>query len=507
MTLPLDVVAHIRRLHFAEHWKVGTIATELQVHHEAVERALGLDTRGGMAVRRVMPTLLDDYKPFIRETLEKHPRLRATRLLHMVKPRGYRGSYESVKRYVREVRPRGRTEAFFRIETMPGEEAQVDWGLFGKLKVGDAERQLCCFVMVLSHSRAVYARFALDMTMESFLRGHVCAFNALGGVPRRVLYDNLKSVVLERYGDAVRFHPRLLELAGHYHYAPTPCAPYRGNEKGKVERTIRYLRDSFFAARRFTGVADLNAQLSTWVSDIAMARQWPGAKDNRRVVDVFGGEKARLMPLPAGAFSTDVVRAVASGKTPYVRFDGNDYSLPHSLVRKPLTLCASEDTVRLLDGVDEVARHVRSYDKGRRFESEAHLAGLAKEKRRAAHARRRDVLKSSLKNADDFFAALCLRDKSLSHEAARLTKLVSQYGAVDVDTAMAEALAKHSVSAASVAHLLDARARKRGQLPLLDVVVPESVKHLHVSPHPLTDYDELSKRPSPDDGNPEGGES
>jgi len=192
-------------------------------------------------------------------------------------------------------------------------------------------------------------------------------------------YDNLKSVVLERYGDAVRFHPRLLELAGHYHYAPTPCAPYRGNERGKVERTIRYLRDSFFAARRFTGVADLNAQLSTWVSDIAMVRQWPGAKDARRVVDVFGEEKARLMPLPAGAFSTDVIRAVASGKTPYVRFDGNDYSLPHPLVRKPLTLCASEDTVRLLDGVDEVARHVRSYDKGRRLESEAHLACLAKE--------------------------------------------------------------------------------------------------------------------------------
>jgi transposase len=501
------VVTHIRRLHFAEHWKVGTIATELRVHHEAVERALGLDTRGGMAVRRVMPTLLDDYKPFIRETLEKHPGLRATRLFHMVKPRGYRGSYEPVKRYVREVRPRGRTEAFFRIETMPGEEAQVDWGLFGKLKVGDAERQLCCFVMVLSHSRAVYAHFALDMTMESFLRGHVCAFNALGGVPRRVLYDNLKSVVLERYGDAVRFHPRLLELAGHYHYAPTPCAPYRGNEKGKVERTIRYLRDSFFAARRFTGLADLNAQLSTWVSDIAMVRQWPGAKDSRRVVDVFGEEKPRLMPLPAGAFSTDVIRAVASGKTPYVRFDGNDYSLPHSLVRKPLTLCASEDTVRLLDGADEVARHVRSYDKGRRFESEAHLAGLAKEKRRAAQARSRDVLKASLTNADDFFAALCLRDKSLSHEAARLTKLVSQYGAVNVDAAMAEALAKHSVSAASVAHLLDAQARKRGQLPLLDVVVPESVKHLHVSSHPLTDYDELSKRPPPDDGNPEGGES
>ena len=507
MTLSLEVVTHIRRLHYAEHWKVGTIVAEMKLHHDAVERALGLDSRGGMAVKRVLPTLLDDYKPFIREMLEKHPRLRATRLFHMVKPRGYQGGYQPVKRYVREVRPAAKTEAFFRLETLPGEEAQVDWGLFGRQRVGDAERQLCCFVMVLSHSRAVYARFALDMTLESFLRGHVFAFEALGGVPRRVLYDNLKSVVLERYGDAVRFHPRLLELAGHYHFAPTPCAPYRGNEKGKVERTIRYLRDSFFAARRFTSVADLNAQLSTWVSDVAMVRQWPGAKDSRRVVDVFGDEKPRLMALPAGAFATDVMREVASGKTPYVRFDGNDYSIPHSLVRKPLTLCASEDKVRLLDGIDEVAHHARCYDKGRRLESEAHLAGLAKEKRHAAQLRSRDVLKASLKHADEFFAALCLRDKSLSHEAARLTKLVSKYGPGDVDVAMAEALARHSVSAASVGHLLDAQARKRGQLPVLDVVVPESVRDIHVTPHPLSDYDGLSKRTPPDEGNTEGGAS
>lgn len=505
MTLPLDVVTHIRRLHYAEHWKVGTIAAELKVHHDAVERALGLDTRGGMSVKHVLPTLLDDYKPFIREMLEKHPRLRATRLFHMVKPRGYRGSYEQVKRYVREVRPRGKTEAFFRIETLPGEEAQVDWGLFGKLKVGDAERQLCCFVMVLSHSRAVYARFALDMTMESFLRGHVCAFEALGGVARRVLYDNLKSVVLERYGDAVRFHPRLLELAGHYHYAPTPCAPYRGNEKGKVERTIRYLRDSFFAARRFRDVADLNAQLSTWVSEVAMVRQWPGARDGRRVVDVFAEEKSRLLPLPEGSFSTDVVRPVSSGKTPYVRFDGNDYSLPHFLVKKPLTLCASETEVRLLDGLVEVARHPRGYDKGRRFESEAHLAGLAKAKRRAAQARSRDVLGASLKHADEFFNGLCQRDKSLSHEAARLTKLVSRYGAADVDAAMAEALTKHAVSAASVAHLLDAQARKRGQLPLLEVAVPESVRHIHVGTHALSDYNDLVKKTPGAEGSSEGG--
>ncbi len=496
MTLPVDVVAAIRRLHFAEHWPVGTIAAEMKVHHEAVERALGLDTRGGLTVRRVLPTLLDEYKPFIRETLVKHPRLRATRVFHMVKPRGYRGSYESVKRYVREVRPTTRPEAFFRLETLPGEEAQVDWGLFGKLKVGNATRQLCCFVMVLSHSRAVHARFALDMTMESFLRGHLHAFAALGGVPRAVLYDNLKSAVLERYGDAIRFHPRLLELAGHYHFAPRPCAPYRGNEKGKVERHIRYLRDAFFAARRFRDVADLNAQLATWETEVAMVRPWPGGKDGRRVVDVFTEEKQRLLPLPEGPFHADVVRAVATGKTPYVRFDGNDYSVPHTLLKKPLTLSATEGEVRVLDGLVEVARHPRSYDKGRRFESASHLAQLATQKRHAAQARSRDVLSGALPHAAAFLDGVLQRDKSLSHEVARLTKLVSKYGAADVDAAMAEALAKHAVSAASVAHLLDAQARQRGQLPLLDVVVPESVRHLHVTSHRLSDYDGLAQRPS-----------
>jgi len=233
-------------------------------------------------------------------------------------------------------------------------------------------------------------------------------------------------------------------------------------------------------------------------------RRWPGAKDGRRVADVFAEEKPRLLPLPEGAFSTDAMRPVSTGKTPYVRFDGNDYSIPHSLVKKPLTLLASEDEVRLLDGLTEVARHPRSYDKGRRLESEAHLAGLAKEKRRAAQARCRDVLKASLKNAADFFEALSQRDKSLSHEAARLTSLVSKYGALKVDAAMAEALTKHAVSAASVAHLLDVETRKRGQLPLLDVVVPESVRDIRVTPHALSDYDGLVKTPD-GEGDAEGG--
>jgi hypothetical protein len=225
----------------------------------------------------------------------------------------------------------------------------VQMGNFGPIRIGSAKRSLSCFVMVLSWSRGVFARFALDQTQESFLRGHVAAFAAFGGVPRGILYDNLKSVVMERVGDHIRFHPRVLEFAGHYHYAPRPCAPYRGNEKGKVERTIHYLRYSFFEARRFSSVDDLNAQLAAWIEETANTRKVPGDSSGRLVRDALEEERARLLPLPEHAFNCDAITAVASGKTPYVRFDRNDYSIPHDLVRKPLTLVASDRLIRILE--------------------------------------------------------------------------------------------------------------------------------------------------------------
>jgi transposase len=496
-----ELTARIRRLHFAEHWKVGTIATQLGVHHDTVRRALALECVSGAGVKSVRPTLLDPYKDFIQATLEAHPRLTASRLFHMVKARGYPGGPLQVRRYVRTVRPASRAEAFLRRTTLPGEEAQVDWGHFGKVAVGGSKRTLCCFVLVLGHSRAMYARFFLDMTLESFLRGHVLAFEALGGVPRALLYDNLKSVVLERAGDAIRFHPRLLELAGHYHFAPKPCAPYRGNEKGKVERTIRYLRDSFFAARTFSGVEDLNAQLERWTAEVAHARKLPGDVTGRTVAAALEEERPRLLPLPAHPFPTDVVRPVASGKTPYVRFDSNDYSIPHTLVKKPLTLVASETRVRLLDGSQEVASHARSYEKGRTLEAPGHLAALADAKARAHELRGRDLLRASCPRAEDFLAALAQRDVSLSHHTAQLLKLLERHGARELDTALGEALDKGAVSAPAVAHLLDQRTRRRRQPPPLAVVLPDDprIAASQTRPHSLADYDRLLKKDDTDD--------
>ncbi|HET6582526.1 MAG TPA: IS21 family transposase [Nannocystaceae bacterium] len=495
-----NLYARIRRLFFAEHWKVGTIATELGIHHDTVERAIEAD-RFVRAPRQFRPSLLDPYKAFIGETLDQHPKLRATRLLEMVRARGYIGGYSPVMHYVRSVRPAAKAEAFLKLATLPGEQAQVDWGHFGKIQVGAATRSLSCFVLVLSWSRAMYARFTLDQTLETFLRGHALAFDALGGVPRRILYDNLKSVVVERVGEHIRFHPQILECAGHYHFAPVPCAPYRGNEKGKVERTIQYLRHGFFAARRFASVEDLNRQLADWIERIAHARPVPGDPTRRPVRDALVDERPRLLPLPAARFECDVVRPVASGKQPYVRFDRNDYSIPHDRIRQALTLIASETEVRVTDGVTELARHVRSYDAAVVVEDPAHLEKLTAAKRRALELRRRDRLRGACPSAAAFLDALAQRGEPIGTHAARLARLLDDHGGPAVEAALLEALGKGAISAASVAHLLDQRARARKAPPPIPVVLPDDprVRDLRVTPHALADYDALAQETDDDD--------
>lgn len=486
--------ARIRRLFFGEHWKVGTIVTQLGLHRDTVERAIEVERMLNAHIR-LCRSQLDPFKPFVEETLRAYPRLRATRLFEMLKLRGYAGGVGIVRTHVRTLRRTSRHEAFLRRETFPGEEAQVDWGSFGTLRIGHATRALMCFVMVLSHSRAVFARFYLDARMESFLDGHVAAFEAFGGAPRKILYDNLKSAVLDRVGDHIRFHPRLLELCGHYHTQAQPCAPYRGNEKGKVERTIRYLRDSFFAARRYRDLDDLNAQLADWIGRVADARTVPGNASKELVRDARERERARLIPRPEHRFPTEGVVAVASGKTPYLRFDRNDYSIPHTLVRKPLTLVVSLTTVRVLDGTTEVARHARSFDAGQRVEVAAHLDALVDQKRHAHELRGRDRLRSACPAAEGFFKTLAERHQSLARPAVRLGQLLDEYGAAALERALREAIERGSVSAESVAHLLAQRARRASGPTPVEVPLPDDPRvRVRVEPHALDAYDRLTDR-------------
>jgi hypothetical protein len=191
--------------------------------------------------------------------------------------------------------------------------------------------------------------------------------------------------VLERRGDQILFHPRLLELSAHYHFAPQPCQVRAANQKGRVERAIRYVRDSFWAGRTFTTLAECNRQAWAWRDEVAHQRRWPG-DDDRTVAEVFAEEQARLLSPPLHPFSTDRMEAVRSHKTIYVRFDLNDYSIPPEAVGRPLTLVASDTVVRILDGTAEIARHQRSYDRPQLVLEPAHQEALLNSKRKAFHA-------------------------------------------------------------------------------------------------------------------------
>ena len=490
--------AEIRRLFYGEHWKVGTIAAQLGLHHETVRAAVERET-AGVRPSVCRPSILDPYLPLIRDTLAQYPRLRATRVYEMVRQRGYPGSVIQVRRLVRRLRPETNRAVYRRVVTLPGESAQVDWGSFGKVRIGQGTRTVSGFVMVLGYSRALAALFTLDQTLESFLRGHVHACEALGGTARNLVYDNLRSAVLDRRGAAVQFHPRLLDLAGHYHFAPRPCTPGRGNEKGKVERQIQYLRHAFFAARPFRDLDDINAQFRRWRDDIAHRRRHPDQPD-RSVADVWADEKPRLLPLPAHPFETDLVRVVRSGKTPYVRFDRNLYSIPHTHVRKPLTLVAGATRIRILDGQTELTNHHRTYDTGLTVEDPAHLEGLLAATRQANAHTTRDRLRAAVPATATLFERLAERGEALRPNATRLLALLDDYGPQELAAAVAIALERDALGAGSITHILETRRRQRGLKPPLRLTLPDrpGLRDLDVRSHDLESYDALGQN-TPDD--------
>ncbi len=469
------------------------------MHHGTVQRVLA---QAGVPVapRTLRPSIVEPYLAFITETLAKYPTLRASRLYTMVRTRGYPGAPDHFRAIVARLRPRPAGEAYLRLRTLPGEQGQVDWAHFGKLAIGRALRPLMAFVMVLSYSRMLFLRFYLGAGMPYFIRGHIDAFTWFQSIPRVLLYDNLRSAVLERRDEAIRFHPTLLELAAHYRFQPRPVAVARGNEKGRIERAIRYAREAFFAARQFRDLADLNTQAAAWCEGEAAERPCPEDR-SRSVRAVFAEEQRHLLALPAQPFPDEERVMVSAHKTPYVRFDLNDYSIPHTHVRRTLTLLASLDTVRVVDGQDVLATHRRSFDRGAQIEDPAHVAALVADKRAARAHRAQDRLHHAAPSAKALFLRAAARGTHLGVLTRGLIQLLESHGAAALEAAIAAALAEDAVHLAAVRHFIDAHAHARGQRPPLAVALPndQRLRELSVRSQPLSDYDRLTRESSPHD--------
>lgn len=497
--------AEILRLYHAEHWRVGTIAAELGLHHTVVRRVIAQTVQSIKALAS-KPRMSDKFVPFINEILEKHPRLTASRLFGMCTARGYEGKISQFRSVISELRKPKQKEAFFRLKTaLPGEQAQVDWAHFGQLECGKAKRPLMAFVVALSHSRAVFLHFFLSQSLSNFLYGHKLAFEWFGGIPRICLYDNLKSVVIERSGIVVRFNQNFSAFAGHYRIEPRPVAVARGNEKGRVERAIRYIRTNFFAGRKFTDIDELNAQARIWCETVSLERQWVDSP-TKTVREVFFDEKKLLMPLPENPFPCEEQRQVAVGKTPYVRFDLNDYSVPSTHVQKSVIVRASLDTVRVVDGLNIIAQHKRSYDRGILIEDTSHLEELKKIKTQDRGARNADVLTSLVPSAKKLLQAAAERNFALPRTIHLLTNLLHTYGAAALEPAVLEAVQRNTPHPHAVQNILERKRQAAGNnTPKMPLPLSEDDPRLKnttaVIPHSLSAYDNLFKDKKNDNNN------
>jgi transposase len=483
--ISVERAAEIRRLYFAEHWKRGTIATQLGVHRDVVERVIG--HCGSQPRGHVIPSVLDPFKPFIAETLARYPSLVATRIHDMLRERGYTGSIRTLHRWVRGARPAPRREAFLRIERLPGEQAQVDWAHVGTLRVPGGERVLWAFVMVLAHSRAMWAELVLNLDVHSLLRSLVRASTYFAGVSRQWLFDNPKTVVLERHGDAIRFHPALLELASRFSVELRLCAPRKPQQKGGVERSIRFLRERFFAARTIVSVEHGNRQLLDFIRDIADARPHP-TLPGLSVAGAFAQEQARLLALPDPLPQTDLVSPIEVDKTAFVRLDTNSYSVLPDYAEHTVTLVASDTEVRLLDGEKTVGHHIRSWGRKQTVEAPEHREALLDRKRGAREPKGRDRLRAAAPRIDELYARWVDSGGNLGNITARAGKLLDLYGVPAFRAAVHELCNRggHDIGALTIL----CEKRRSRLAPALPLVLSDHVPERDVIPHDLGGYDE-----------------
>jgi transposase len=487
MTVSAQVEADISRLFYREHFPVGTICSQLGCHAEVVKRVLGLLPPSDYEPKPRALTLAP-YVGFIQQTLEQYPRLCSTRLYDMLTERGYPGSVRTVRSYVQKVRPKKQAQAFLRIQPLRGEQAQVDWGYVGKVPVMGGERALWVFVMVLAYSRAMWAELVFDLDVHSLLRSLVRAGSYFGGCPRQWLFDNPKTVVLSRHGAEARFHPLLLQLCGAMRVQPRLCAVRAPWQKGRVERSMRYLWDRFFSGRTISSIQSGNEQLLTFLSQLADQRphpDWPGLT----VGQVFAQEQPHLLGLPQPLPPTDCVKPVPVDKTAFVRFDKNDYSVPSACAQKTLTLCASDTQLRLLDGTAVVAHHARCYGLRQTLQDPAHHADLVEQRPAARAPKGRERLRAVIPATDELFSRWLLDGCNVGWLTLRTLKLLDLYGEAVLAKAVTQALAQGTSDYGALAMLCEQSRRAQHRPVPLDIALGPAVPDRDVIPHSLENYD------------------
>lgn len=345
-------------LHAQGH-SVRSIARELDISRNTVRKYV---RSPGVPKQKPMPrreSLLEQFKPYIQTRLSDGLE-NCVVLLRELKQRGYAGSYTILKDYLKPFRQRNQFQATVRFETEPGEQAQVDWGSVKYITPDGKSRRLWVFVMVLGWSRAIYVEFVRHADAGTFIRCHLNAFEALGGIPRRCLYDNAKTVVLKRDEDgAPQWNTRLLDFALRLGFEPAVCRPYRAQTKGKVENGVKYVKNNFWPSVRFVDRNDLNRQAQEWSAGIANVRIH--GTTGERPMDRLSIERKSLRPFPGWEKVAVFAREQRTvGRDGYVKWERAYYGVPCEYAGKTVELQCAGSMVEIWHGEKRIAVHPRA---------------------------------------------------------------------------------------------------------------------------------------------------
>lgn len=438
--LPPEIQAQILTLFYSEKRSIKSLAREFGIDPKTVRRLVQRREVSLIAKISNRRSILDPYKPVIAELLKKDNRITNTSILNHIRAHGYIGGKSVLADYVlkergRMVRPR---EAYLRLEFAPGEVAQVDWGEFGDV-FGDGIK-VHCFAMVLAFSRMIYVEFTRSEKFEEFIRCHENAFKFFGGVPKECWYDNLATAVSDRMGNLIKFNARFMAYMGHHGVRPHACNVARGNEKGRVEDLIKYIRMNFWSGRTFSDFDELTKQLHVWRNQTANVREH---RSTRKVVKILfeSEEKPILLKLNPVPYDTDEIFSRNVTSDFHLQYETNRYSVPWTLVGLTVTIRVNNLELKVYYNEKFICSHARSYLKNKVFTRDEHRTGLLERKPGAT----RDTwqlgyVKGLSPKMAEYVELIRQGPRSLKYELSRLVALITVYGQAMVLDACHECL-------------------------------------------------------------------
>jgi transposase len=476
----------ILRLHFSEHLSRNAIARQLGVNRKTVAAVIERrQVRLAVEERAARPSILEPHHARIRKLLDDAPERSCVNILQRLREAGYTGGISILRDYVRGLRPEPHKEAFFDLEFAKGEAAQVDWGEFGD--VFGIGTKVHAFVMVLCWSRLLYLEFTLRETLPTLLRCYERALRFFAGRCREYWHDNMPTVVAERLGRLRRFTTGFLAYVGFHGLKPVLCAVGAGHEKGRVEDGVRLVRHQFWPGRRFVDIDDINRQARGWRDQFANRREHHVT--GKVPALLFEQERPALQPLRPEPYDTDDLVSCEVSRFFRVRFEGNEYSVPWTMVGKTVTVRGDDKLVRVYYGHKKIATHERCYLKGRKIQSPTHADGLKDIKPGAARHWKLEAIRSFGPHACHYLELIGAGTRSLRHEADELLFLATVYGNTRLEQTIGELLERGCVGAGHLEQLLRASDAVREAPPPLQL--PDQRLHF-VPPGPcLADYDAL----------------